>query len=110
MPVPGVTASATSDDLRMKSSPLTSIFQGIPKQELIDVDLGEHFHLEIIFDPTKFEFRIKYNGGEMEPYVVPTADYYFSNATLDGDLEILYMGFPFLGFKYLSHLQNQNMI
>ena len=65
--------------------------------ELIDVDLGEHFHLEIVFDTTKFEFRIKYNGGEMEPYVVPTADYYFSNATIDGDLEILYFGFPYIG-------------
>ena len=47
--------------------------QGIPKQELIDVDLGEHFHLEIAFDTTKFEFKITYNGGEMDPYVVPTA-------------------------------------
>ena len=76
---------------------LSKSTQGIPKQELIDVDLGEHFHLEIAFDTTKFEFRIKYNGGEMDPYVVPTADYFFSNATIFGSLDILYMGFPYIG-------------
>ena len=48
---------------------LSKSTQGIPKQELIDIELGEHFHLEIAFDTTKFEFRIKYNGGEMDPYV-----------------------------------------
>ena len=46
---------------------LSKSTQGIPKQELIDIELGEHFHLEIAFDTTKFEFRIKYNGGEMDP-------------------------------------------
>ena len=76
---------------------LSKSTQGIPKQELIDIELGEHFHLEIAFDTTKFEFRIKYNGGEMEPFVVPTADYYFSNATIHGNLNITYMGFPYIG-------------
>ena len=79
------------------SSNLFLFIQGIPKQELIDIDLGQHFHLEIVFDTTKFEFRIKYNDGDMEPYVVPTADYYFSNATIHGNLNITYMGFPYIG-------------
>ena len=71
--------------------------QGIPKQELIDANPGEHFLLEIVFDTTKYEFRIKYNGGEMQPFNVPTADYYFSDATIEGDLDILYFGFPYTG-------------
>ena len=33
----------------------------------------------------------------MDPYVVPTADYFFSNATIYGSLDILYMGFPYIG-------------
>ena len=63
--------------------------------ELIDVFVGEHFELEVVFDTTNFEFQIKYNGGEMAPYNVPTEDYWFGNVSFWGDIHVQYAGFPY---------------
>ena len=83
---------------------------GFPQQELIDIHPGEHFELEVLFDTANFEFQVKYNGGEITPYNVPTEDYWFGNVSIWGDMYVQYAGFPFLGKTTFSFCNENNII
>ena len=76
---------------------------GIPKVELIDVFVGEHFELEVVFDTTNFEFQVKYNGNLLAPYNVLTDNYWFANVSFWGDMRVQYAGFPYLGMIMINY-------
>ncbi len=48
-------------------------------------------------DVTGFTFHIQYNKETLNPYTFPSEYIYFKSVTLSGDLDIDYMGFPFVG-------------
>ena len=70
----------------------------VPDIARFDADPGSPFQLRISYDPSDLRFTVSFNGEEVGSgkYFLPT-DVEFDALTADGDVTILYMGFPLLG-------------
>ena len=69
----------------------------MPKEELVVQHLGAPFRLNITLDVAAFTFYVSYNEEKLSAYTFPSEYLYFKAIRLTGDLNVDYMGFPFVG-------------
>ncbi len=73
--------------------------QFIPKEELVTIDLGKPYTIQVEFDRHTNTFRGRYNAESLPTYVVPSQDMEieFEAAVAEGDLHMDFFGFAIKG-------------